>query len=391
MKILTINSGSSSLKFSIYRIDKEREKLERKGELTNIGQDSGLMRVEDGEGSEMLKKDEDIKDHEEAFTLLFDWLKKDSPEEDISGIGHRIVHGGAYFIDPILLNKINLTDLDKLKPLAPEHLPHELKAIKIVNNRYPELKQAACFDTGFHSNMPIVSRRYPIPDEYRKQGIRRYGFHGLSYEYIMQELQKEEEKQIHEKRIIIAHLGNGASMSAIKNSKSIDTTMGFTPAGGLIMSTRTGDLDPGVMIYLMKEKGMHISDLNKLVNEKSGLLGISGESSSMKDLINSRDEGAKLAVEMFCYQARKYLGAFISVLGGLDMLVFTAGIGENSPKIRDRICSNSDYAGIIIDNKRNKQNERIISSNESRVTVKVMKTNEELMIARHTWRLISEN
>lgn len=391
MKILTINSGSSSLKFSIYRIDEGQEKLERKGELTNIGQDSGLMRVEDGEGRQMLKKDKEIKDHGEAFALLFDWLKKDSPEEDISGIGHRIVHGGADFIDPILLNKINLTDLEKLKPLAPEHLPHELKAIKIVKNRYPDLKQAACFDTGFHSNMPMVSRKYPIPEEYRKQGIQRYGFHGLSYEYIMRELEKENGKQINEKRIIIAHLGNGASMSAIKNGESIDTTMGFTPAGGLMMSTRTGDLDPGVMIYLMKEKGMHISDLNKLVNEKSGLLGISGKSSSMKDLIKSKDKDAQLAVEMFCYRARKFLGAFINVLGDLDMLVFTAGIGENSPEIRDRICSNSAYAGIKLDTKKNKQNEKIISSNDSKVTVRVMKTNEELMIARHTWNLINSN
>lgn len=391
MKILTINSGSSSLKFSIYRVNPGNEKLERKGEITNIGQDSGLFTVVDGKGKQINKKEEYINDHDEALSLLFNWLKKDSPEEDIAGIGHRIVHGGAHFRKPILLQENNLIALERLIPLAPEHLPHELNAIKIVKSRYPELRQAACFDTGFHSTMPMVSRKYPLPDKYWSEGIRRYGFHGLSYEYIMQELEKEYGSRIKQYRIIIAHLGNGASMSAIKNGKSIDTTMGFTPAGGLMMSTRTGDLDPGVMIYLMKEKGMHISDVNKLVNEKSGLLGISGESSGMKELITRKDKGAQLAVEMFCYRARKFLGAFASILGGLDMLIFTAGIGENSPKIRECICSNFAYMGLKIDDKRNDHNERIISPDESKVTVKVMKTNEELMIARHTGSLINNN
>jgi acetate kinase len=321
--------------------------------------------------------------------MLFDWLKKSSSGKDLAAVGHRIVHGGPKFREPMLLTSDRIRQLGELIPLAPEHLPPELKAIKSVYKFLPHIKQVACFDTGFHRHMPRISQIYPLPMNMWENGIRRYGFHGLSYEYILQELENEEGSEILGDRIIIAHLGNGASMAAIKDSKSVDTTMGFTPAGGLIMGTRSGDIDPGVIVYLEQKKGFNASDINRLINEEAGLKGVSGVSSNMKDLLERVDteDSVREAVELFCYQARKYLGALTAVLGGLDTLIFTAGIGENSPDIRWRICLYSKYLGIQLDKKKNIKNEGIISSDKSQVTVRVMKTNEELMIARHTRRL----
>lgn len=389
MQILTINSGSSSLKFSIYRLENHSEKLERKGEVADIGEESGYFVITDGQGNNLEKREIAIKSHDDALTKLFEWLRKDSPEESPAGVGHRVVHGGADFREPTLMNGKMVEKLEKLSTLAPEHLPHEIKAIKIIKEKYPELKQVACFDTAFHQNMPIVSKRYPLPEKYWQEGIKRYGFHGLSYEYILQELEKETGRDIINERIIIAHLGNGASMAAVRDGKSYDTTMGFTPAGGLMMGTRSGDLDPGVVIYLMNEKGLNISDINKLINEKAGLLGISGSSPDMKVLLSDQGNNSKLAVEMFCHYARKYLGALAGAMGGLDTLIFTAGIGENSPEIRKRISKNFDYMGLKLDDKRNDNNEKIISTDDSKTTVRVMETNEELMIARHARNIIN--
>ena len=393
MNVLTINSGSSSLKFSLYQINDEKEVLELNGELSDIGMKKGTFAVYNGKGKQIREKELEIRDHNDSLKLLFDFLKKHSPEKSIDAVGHRIVHGGAEFRKPILLTDEDISKLEDLIPLAPEHLPHEIKAVKIVMDQFPDLNQTACFDTGFHRHMPEKAQNYPLPLKMRNEGICRYGFHGLSYEYIMQELEKEAGSEISKGRIIIAHLGNGASMAAVKDGKSQDTTMGFTPAGGLIMGTRSGDLDPGVIIYLQNEKKLSVDEINKLVNENSGLIGISGESSDMKELLESENgnDRVKLAIDMFCYQAGKYIGALTAVLGGLDTMIFTGGIGENSSEIRQRICQNLDYLGIELNDEKNKENEKIISENESEVTVRVMKTNEELMISRHSYGILKES
>jgi acetate kinase len=281
--------------------------------------------------------------------------------------------------------------LQRLIPFAPDHLPHEIDAIKQFEDSYHGLEQVACFDTAFHMTMPDVAKIYALPEEVRREGVQRYGFHGLSYEYVMDELSKEVNPEEADGRVVIAHLGNGASMAGIKKGKSMDTTMGFTPAGGLVMSTRCGDIDPGVMVYLVREKAIKADALNRIVNKESGLLGLSGVSSDMQQLMEAEKENprAAAAIEAFCYQARKFIGSLAAVLGGLDTLVFTAGIGENDSRIRERICTGLAFLGIELDEDRNRVNAAIISGDQSRVTVRVMKTNEELMIARHTYKLIS--
>ncbi len=389
MQILTINSGSSSLKFSIYRMESE-ENLLRTGELSRIGMPEGDFEIRDGNGRKLLDKSFEIKNHDSAIQMLFNWMQEDNPDRNLNGIGHRLVHGGKEFREPLRLEERHIHQLEALTPLAPEHLPHEIKAIKVIFNKFPDISQVACFDTGFHRHMPKISQMYPLSAELWDSDIRRYGFHGLSYEYIMQELEKELGDSVKKQKIIIAHLGNGASMAAVKEGKSIDTTMGFTPAGGLMMGTRSGDLDPGVLVYLEKEKNYSVSDINRLVNEQAGLIGVSGKSSSMKDLLDKEetDTHSREAIELFCYQALKYLGAMTAVLGGLDILVFTGGIGENSPEIRERISQKADFLAIDINSKKNSSNEAVISSDESPVNVRVIKTDEELMIARHSFRVL---
>jgi acetate kinase len=285
-----------------------------------------------------------------------------------------------------------LVSLEKLIPLAPGHLPQELRIIAAVRQLYPALKQVACFDTAFHREMPEVAQMYALPIHLHDRGIIRYGFHGLSCEYLTDELKRQTGPEAAEGRVVIAHLGNGASMTAVRHGKSVDTTMGFTPAGGLVMSTRSGDLDPGVLVYLLEEKGMLVSALNDMVNRKSGLLGVSGISPDMKDLLDKEKEDphAAVAVNLFCYQARKFLAALAATLGGLDTLIFTAGVGENAPTIRWRICEGMEFLGIHLDASRNDANASVISRKDSPCTVRVMRTDEDLMIARHTNELIGE-
>jgi acetate kinase len=281
--------------------------------------------------------------------------------------------------------------LNEFVLFAPEHLPQELKVIKTVIERCPNLKQVACFDTSFHRTMPRIAQLYALPKPFYNEGVIRYGFHGLSYEYIIEELGREN-YAIEENQIIIAHLGNGASMAAVKDGKSFDTTMGFSPAGGLMMSTRSGDLDPGILLYLLNEKSLSPSEISQMVNHQSGLLGVSEISSNMKVLLEKEIDShqAAEAVEHFCYQAKKYLGSLAAVLGKLDMLVFTGGIGENAPSVRQRICGDMSFLGIKLDPTCNNSNTPIISAADSSVMVKVMKTNEELMIARHAGKCIRE-
>jgi acetate kinase len=388
--ILTINSGSSSIKFSLYGLG-ETESLILKGELAGIGGERGYLQAEDQAGHQLTARKIDLPDHDAAWKNLFDWLQGHGIGQDLHAVGHRLVHGGTTHVKPQLVSPALIEDLKLLMPLAPDHLPHEIKGLSAVHRHYPRLPQVVCFDTAFHRRMPEVAQRYALPGPLFRAGLQRYGFHGLSYEYLTQELEREAEPQEASGKLIIAHLGNGASMVAIEDGRSLDTTMGLTPAGGLVMSTRSGDLDPGVMLYLLQEKGMTPAAVNHLINHQAGLLGISGISSDMQDLLARADTetGAALAVELFCYQARKFAGALAAVLGGLDTLVFTGGIGENSATIRTRICANLEFLGIHLDPDLNRENAPIISKQDSRVTIRVMKTNEELMIARHTRGLLT--
>ena len=383
--ILTINSGSSSIKFSLYGLGKT-ESLILKGELAGIGVEHGFFQAEDQAGHQLTGQKLDLPDHDAAWKTLFDWLQGHKIGKDLHAVGHRLVHGGTAHVKPQLVSPALIEDLKLLIPLAPDHLPDEIKGLEAVRRHFPDLPQIVCFDTAFHRRMPAVAQRYALPEPLFREGLQRYGFHGLSYEYITQELAKEAGAPDASGKLIIAHLGNGASMAAIEGGRSLDTTMGLTPAGGLVMSTRVGDLDPGVMVYLLQEKNMTPAAVNHLINHQAGLLGISGISADMHDLLAQEDTQADavLAVEIFCYQARKFAGALAAVLGGLDTFVFTGGIGENSATIRARICAPLGFLGIRLDEGLNEGNSPVISRKDSPVTVRVMKTNEELMIARHS-------
>jgi len=389
-KILTINSGSSSLKFALYQLGDSEENL-FKGDFSKIGETNGSFQVKNSQDNNLIQRNMDLPDHHTALEALSKWLKSDYPEHTITAIGHRVVHGGEEHKKPGLITETLIKSLNDLIPFAPDHLPHQIKAIQSLHKLYPKLKQVACFDTSFHRNMPKPAKMFAIPWEFYQQGVKRYGFHGLSYEYILSELQQIEEKPVSSKRIIIAHLGNGASMAAVKDGRSVDTTMGFTPAGGLMMSSRSGDLDPGIIIYLLKEKHLNGDQLNRLINQQSGLAGISGISSDMKVLIEKQKKESRVseAIELFCYQAQKFIGALTAVLGGIDILIFTGGIGENAPEIRERICQQLGFLGIYLDKNLNEQNASVISVKDKPVAVRVMKTNEELMIARHTRKIIT--
>jgi len=391
MRILTVNSGSSSIKGGLYEIGLQ-EKMILSGELQRIGLKGGVFKIQDANGHLVVEDQSDLPDHETALKKLFAWLKQHEPGHDLDAVGHRVVHGGPHYNQPHFITPALLEELKGLVPLAPDHLPHEIKAIQATSRAFPDLPQVACFDTSFHRHMPKMAQIYALPRYYQHEGLIRYGFHGLSYEYILRQLRIEAGEAAANGRIIVAHLGNGASMAAIRDGKCMDTTMGFTPAGGLVMSTRSGDLDPGVLIYLLEEKGMRPSGLNELLNQHAGLLGVSGISSDMKDLLEQEttEAHAREAVDLFCYQASKHLGALTAILGGLDTLVFTAGIGENAPAVRQRICQNLSYLGLSIDEQRNSTNAAIIAREDSRVSVRVMKTDEDLMIARHTCSLIQK-
>ena len=390
--ILTINCGSSSIKFSLYVLG-ETERLVLEGKLARIGLSQGFFQVEDQAGHQLTAQELDLPDHGAALKTLFDWLQGHEIGKELHGVGHRLVHGGPAHVKPQLVSSALIEDLKLLIPLAPDHLPDEIKGLEEVHRHFPDLPQIVCFDTAFHRRMPEIAQRYALPKSLSMEGLRRYGFHGLSYEYVTQELVKVAGASAASGKLIIAHLGNGASMAAIEGGRSLDTTMGLTPAGGLVMSTRVGDLDPGVIVYLLQEKGMTPAAVNNLINHQAGLLGLSGISGDMHDLLAQADTqaDAALAVEIFCYQARKFVGALAASLTGLDTLIFTGGIGENSAIIRARICAPLRFLGIVLDQGLNEGNSPIISRIDSPVTVRVMKTNEELMIARHTRDLVIDS
>jgi acetate kinase len=387
--ILTINSGSSSIKFAVFHMGPP-ERCTFLGQLERIGSRSGAFKVKDAGLETIMDRAVDLPDHDAALNVMFHWLHSQSHVKRLDAVGHRVVHGGTRYTHPHLVTPELVASLRELVPLAPNHLPHELDAIEAADRAYPSRAQVACFDTAFHRAMPRLAQMYALPRALFQEGVVRYGFHGLSYEYIMHELNREAGPEVANGRVVIAHLGNGASMAAVRNGQSVDTTMGFTPAGGLMMSTRSGDLDPGVLLYLIRQKGLNAERAERLVNQEGGLLGVSGISSDMRDLMarEAQDSHAAEAVGLFCHLARKHLGSLAAILGGLDTLVFTAGIGENAPTIRSQICKDLDFLGIHVDPRRNDTNAPIISPDGNPVTIRVLNTNEELMIARHTVDLL---
>lgn len=383
-EILCINSGSSSLKFSLYTITVVEEKLLIKGAIERIGLDGGSLWLQDARHKKTRNLQEDFSDHKTAIARIFD-LFDDLRLSRPVAVGHRVVHGGPHHTAHTLVEAELLTALREQIPFAPLHLPSAIQAVEAVSEHFPDLPQVACFDTAFHRGMPEVARRFPLPRDFWDEGLKRYGFHGLSYEYILSELGPEAEN-----RVIIAHLGNGVSMAAVRGGQSQDTTMGFTPTGGLMMGTRSGDLDPGILLYLMNEKGYDGSEIDDLVNHQSGLLGVSGISPDMKTLLEKRktEPHVHQAVEMFCYQFRKQIGAYAAVLGGVDTLVFTGGIGERAAPVRWEVCQDLEFLGITLDADLNETHAPVISKSEGTCTVRVIPTNEDLMIARHTSKIV---
>lgn len=388
--ILAVNTGSSSIKFSLYESG-EKEELLFSGALTRIGLKEGRFSVIDPEGRFIDCKRVDAADHQAACRQVFAWLLDHGPGIP-DAVGHRVVHGGPRYTAPEKVTSELLDSVAELIPYAPEHLPQALNAIRYASSELPGVFQVACFDTAFHSMMPPLAKLCPIPEKYRRKGVQRYGFHGLSYQYILGELLAQGDPFARKGRVILAHLGHGASLTAVLDGRSIDTTMGFSPAGGLVMSTRTGDLDPGVVLFLLQQGHLDSTGLRDMVNKKSGLLGVSGVSDDMRDLLEAEkmNESARAAVELFCYSARKHIGALTAVLGGLDMIVFTGGIGFHSPVIRDRICSGLGFLGVRLDQGKNLNHTGIISTDTSPVVVRGMETNEELMIVRETRRVLEK-
>jgi acetate kinase len=382
--ILSFNSGSSSLKFAIHEFSAGAEKLLAEGAAEGVGSESGRIWIRTGAKRMLSDSTRGLAGFDQAFHALFDEMDRLRIRRP-DAVGHRIVHGGPHHFAPERVTTALLDELRKIIPFAPLHIPVEIQGVEIFESRFPDRPQVACFDTGFHRRMPEVARRFAIPGSFRREGIYRYGFHGLSYEYILETLGPEAPA-----RIAIAHLGNGASIAAVREGAGIDTTMGFTPAGGFMMGTRTGDLDPGVILFLLNEKGYGGARLERLVNRESGMLGVSGISSDVKTLLEKREsnQDAALALDIFSYQVRKAIGAMAAALGGLDLLVFTAGIGERAAPIRFEICRGLEHLGIKLDPSRNDAHADPISTSDARCAVRVIPTNEDLMIARHTRRLV---
>jgi acetate kinase len=386
---LVLNAGSSSLKFCVFkRPVEEAWQVEARGQIEGIGT-APRMSVKNERGEKLLddKLDPAVRDGRAAIDVLSGWLRSKYHGGRIVGVGHRVVHGGPRFSAPVVVTREILAELRELTPLAPLHQPHNLAPIEAIFERMPDVPQVAVFDTGFHRGHAPVATVVPLPRELCKGGVERYGFHGISYEYIATAL-PEVAPDIAEGRVIVAHLGSGASLCAIRNRKSIDTTMSFTAVDGLCMGTRPGALDAGIVLYLFQKLGLSVKEVEDVLYKKSGLLGISGISNDMRDLLGRSEPEARLAVDFFVYRTAKEIGALAAVLGGVDALVFTAGIGENSPEIRRRISEASAWLGIELDEAANAARGPRISKHQSKVSAWVIPTNEELMIARHTAALL---
>lgn len=400
-RILTMNRGSSTLKAAIYEADSQN-RLVLSMNVDRADSSSTQIAIKDARGKSLFDSRiektlaQEADNHGSAATAsnpaldaIFDWLEQNGYLNGLVAAGHRLVHGGVQFRKPLLLTPEVLAELEELVPLDPDHLPAALAGIHFISQRLPELPQIACFDTAFHTSLPTVARMYALPRRFFDGGIIRFGFHGLSYEYVAGELAKLD-GPLADGCVIIAHLGSGASMVALRHGKSVDTSMGFTPLEGLVMGTRSGDLDPGAILYLLEQGKMSPADLDKCLNKESGLLGISGATADMRDLLerSAHDPHAAEAVDLFCYRAKKYVGAYAAALGGLDLLVFTGGIGEKAAPVREKICEGLEFLGLHLDPQRNQSNAPIISTPGSAVKVRVIETNEDLTIVRHVLSIL---
>jgi acetate kinase len=386
--ILTLNAGSSSIKFALFENASQLSELVR-GQVEGLGALPRLQAEINGQRmADELLATTDAADHACALDVVLSFLDRHFGKVTIAAVGHRVVHGGIEFTESVMLDEAKLARLQQLSSLAPLHQPHNLSGVRAARKAFPEAAQIACFDTAFHRAHPWVDDTYALPRELYEQGIRRYGFHGLSYEYVVEQLRKI--APMYERgNVVVTHLGNGASMCAIRGGHSVGSTMGFTPLDGLPMGTRCGQLDPGVVLYLMREKRMTAHEIEDLLYRGSGLKGLSGLSNDMRQLEAAGTPEAMQAIEYFVYHIRRELGAMVATLSGLDALVFTGGIGENAWRIRKRVCEGFEWLGVELDDLRNQANETVISSDRSRVRAFVVHTNEEMMIARHTARLLA--
>jgi len=388
-RVLTINGGSSSIKFALFETgDALRRILE--GRIERIGLPGTAMMAKGERPDDHFSRPLAARDHAAAAASLTDWLEERLGGDVLAGVGHRVVHGGPHYSEPQRISPELVKELHRISSFDPQHLPAEIQLIETFQRRFANLAQVACFDTAFHRDLPRVARMLPIPRRYEARGVRRYGFHGLSYEFLMQELGRVAGARAANGRVILAHLGNGASLAAVREGTPVDTSMGFTPAAGVPMSTRSGDLDPGLAGYLARTEHMDAQQFDDMVNFHSGLIGVSETSSDMRDLLahESDDVRAAEAIALFCYQIRKCIGAFAAALGGLDTLIFAGGIGESAPAVRTRICEGLQYLGIALDEKRNAAGAAVISAEEGGVAVRVMRTDEEWMIADAACRVL---
>lgn len=390
--ILILNGGSSSIKFALFAAEQSLC-IKLKGQIERIGTLDAVLSTQEGGREAHATQPVVAVDYENAIKRLLDWIDEKDLDDSLIAVGHRIVHGGANFHQPQRLTPTLLAELQQLSPLDRQHMPGEIALANAFERRFPNVPQIACFDTAFHHDLPRVAQLLSIPRRYAVQGVRRYGFHGLSYEFLMSELMRADGANAAHGRIVLAHLGNGASLAAVADGKSIDTSMGFTPTSGVPMGTRAGDLDPGLVEYLARTENMDAKAFDDLVNFKSGLLGVSGTSADMRDLLKGEatDTRAAEAVTLFCYQVKKCIGAYAAALGGLDTLVFSGGIGEKAAVVRSRICAGLGFLGIDLDPSRNERNADLISTDSGRVSVRVIRTNEELVIARSVCHILGIN
>ena len=386
--VLTVNGGSSSVKFAVFAAENQRRILT--GQVERIGEPAARLVAK----GDMLAAEEsralNVANHREAAAGLIRYLEEKVGAGAIAGVGHRVVHGGIHLTANQIVDEALIAELRRTQPLDLAHLPREIALIEAFRKAFPSLPQVACFDTAFHHDLPNVAKLLPIPRKYHDEGIRRFGFHGLSYTYLMKRLAEIAGPEAANGRIILAHLGSGASMAAVRGGKPIETTMAFTPTSGLVMGTRPGDLDPGLLVYMMRVQKMSPDQMDAFVSGKCGLLGVSETSADMRDLLARRatDPRAADAVELFCYQAKKFVGALVAALGGLDTLVFAGGIGEHSPEARAGICDGLDCLGIHLDPARNAAGQEVISSESSRVTVRIIPTDEEVVIAEAVFAVL---
>jgi acetate kinase len=388
-QVLTINGGSSSIRFALYPADDPTVRL-LAGKIERIGLPKPTLTVRDGAGKSCGPRVIPAPDHRAAGAFLIGWLEEHVGFANVAGVGHRVVHGGLKLRQAQQITHKLMAALRRISPYDPEHMPSGIQLMEVFHQRHPRLPQVACFDTAFHRDMPRVAKLLPIPRRFDTKGVQRFGFHGLSYTYLMEELRHVAGAGAAQGRLILAHLGNGASLAAVRDGKSIDTSMGFTPAAGIPMSTRSGDLDPGLVWYLARTEDMTGKQFHDMVHHQSGLLGVSETSPDMRDLLarEGKDVRAAEAIALFCYQVKKWIGAFAAALGGLDMLVFTGGIGENAWQVRERVCAGLGFLGIDLDRKLNRASAPVISASGSRVCVRVIRTDEEVTIARTICRVL---